>query len=752
MITIPEEVLDYVSNSYVTLEKPSGRRYSPPDSARDGKTNEIVAKQMSSGGGYGLASTYIVAGEDGNYLDLYLITTRWEIKENNRDSKVFLGYAHYNYPWDDRNERAGIHGDDWYQQIGIRIYKNKKIYRISVNSFGVVGLTCGYGRETGLKDDPKDLPEYNTRKFFLGSCKDYQKADARTNTMNDYACSYWGSDGPISETTRAEIRKVFQEATDTELKDMTTFAEFIAKARPQSEKAKQTRKSIEDLLDAKKEEFDEEMSTLDPQQLFGGMTFMIYKDPYIMIGFRKRVDNQMWGYKGFFVVDNNKRTVYHTNGDSLTPAKYDGYAFVLKPDTMPKWVRDIFDAECIDDPGDYTLNNHKVVTSAYNREYSCAKYCPIGILRGIKMQPIMEQLKNFKLSNIAAGLINGEIPQRRTNYDKAPFACNPKTTSLKKAFKLSIPRLTVINGILDGGEPNSWRSYSTRRRIAEQLNNVLGQILGYSGDVPMSSLNDDLFNSLINWKDYFQDAWECNKLIRLITRSVDISPLEAYKRIVSMFSGVSTKVGNTRQRNYIPWGSQRTERQYIVNTYSDYLQMRTDSAADVDLHAYPIFPSIDEINRLHDAITEIRNRELARRQEDALKHEQEMYEKSVYPKAKVFEYTGDKYLIKCPVKLAELTFEGQKLHHCVGSYTKSVSQGNEYILFLRKNETPDTPWYTVDITPEKRIRQIHTKYNGNICDDHDAKDIQNFLLEWANARGIDPNEVLHTNGICCALM
>ena len=84
-MTIPEEVLEFVSNSYVTLEKPSGRRYSPPDSARDGKTNEIIAKQMSSGGGYGLASTYIVAGEDGNYLDLYLITTRWEIKENNRD-------------------------------------------------------------------------------------------------------------------------------------------------------------------------------------------------------------------------------------------------------------------------------------------------------------------------------------------------------------------------------------------------------------------------------------------------------------------------------------------------------------------------------------------------------------------------------------------------------------------------------------------------------------------------------------------
>ena len=750
-MNIPEEVLDYVRNSYVTLEKPSGRRYSPPDSARDGKTNEIIAKQMSSGGGYGLASTYIVAGEDGNYLDLYLLTTRWEIKENNRNSKVFLGYAHYNYPWDDRNERTNRYSDDWYQQIGLRIYKNKRIYRISVDSHGNIGLTCGYGRETGLKDDPKELPEYNTRKFFLGSCKDYQKADARTNRMNDYPCNYWSVDGPMSPSTRDEVRKVFPEATDKDLKDMLTLAEFVARAKPQSEKAKQTKKNIEDLLKAQKEEFDAAMEQLDPCHIFEGLTFMIYKNPYLLIGFRQRSVNRGWGYNEFFLVDNNRQTVYHTNGNSLTPAKYDGYMFILQPETMPKWVTDILEANCIDDPGDYTTNHFNNIVKSYQGAYSKAKYCPMGILRGIKMQPLMEQLKNFDLSNLAAGLINGEIPQRKNNDNKEPFACNPKATSLKKAFKLSIPRLTLLNELLVDENPGPYRSYSTRRRTAEQLNSVMGQILGYSGNTPMSSLNDDLFTSLIHYKDYFQDAWECNKLIRLITRSVDISPLEAYKRIVSMFSSVSTKVGNTRPRNYIPWGRERTQRQDIVNTYSDYLQMRTDSAEDVELHAYPIFPALNDINRLHDALTEIRNRELARRQEDAIKHEQDVYEKSVYPKAKEFEFEGDKYVIKCPVKLTELTFEGQTLHHCVGSYTRSVSQGNEYILFLRKKETQETPWYTVDITPDKRIRQIHTKYNGNVCDDKEASDIQEFLLEWAKAKNIDPQEVMHTNGVCCAL-
>ena len=435
-MNIPEEVLDYVRNSYVTLEKPSGRRYTPPDSAREGKTNEILAKQMCSGGGYGLASAYIVAGEDGNYLDLYLLTAKWTLRENNRNSKVFLGYAHFNYPWDNRNERSNTYEEEWYQQIGIRIYKNKRIYRISVDSKGNVGLTCGYSPEAGLKDDPKELPESKTRKFLLGSCKDYQKADARTNRMNDYACSYWAVDGSMSPETREEVRKVFPEATDKDLEDMLTFAEFVARSKPQSEKAKQTKKNIEDLLKTQKEKFDVTMYQLDPGCLFGGFTFMIYKNPYLLIGVRQKADVHCDLYNEFFLVDNNKQVIYHTNGNSLTPARYDGTMFILQPETMPKWVNDILEIGCIDDPGDYAKSDFNNVVKSYHGVYSNAKYCPIGILRCIKMQPLMEQLKNFELSNLAAGIIYGEIRQRRNKDNKEPFACNPKATSLKKAFKL----------------------------------------------------------------------------------------------------------------------------------------------------------------------------------------------------------------------------------------------------------------------------------------------------------------------------
>ena len=45
---------------------------------------------------------------------------------------------------------------------------------------------------------------------------------------------------------------------------------------------------------------------------------------------------------------------------------------------------------------------------------------------------------------------------------------------------------------------------------------------------------------------------------------------------------------------------------------------------------------------------------------------------------------------------------------------QSVSNGKEYILFLRKKENQDIPFFTINITPDKEIRQIHGKCNCNV--------------------------------------
>ena len=89
------------------------------------------------------------------------------------------------------------------------------------------------------------------------------------------------------------------------------------------------------------------------------------------------------------------------------------------------------------------------------------------------------------------------------------------------------------------------------------------------------------------------------------------------------------------------------------------------------------------------------------------------------------EYANDEYIISAPLLVTDLIKEGTILNHCVGSYMESVSNGNEYILFLRKKSNPDIPYFTINITPEKRIRQIHGKNNCNV-----PSELVSFIETW----------------------
>jgi len=83
-----------------------------------------------------------------------------------------------------------------------------------------------------------------------------------------------------------------------------------------------------------------------------------------------------------------------------------------------------------------------------------------------------------------------------------------------------------------------------------------------------------------------------------------------------------------------------------------------------------------------------------------------------------FEYNG---LHVRPVKsTAELTYEGEFLHHCVADYAKSHANGETSILVIRKNEEPETPFFTLEINENNRIRQISGMKNCRPTDEVEA--------------------------------
>lgn len=86
----------------------------------------------------------------------------------------------------------------------------------------------------------------------------------------------------------------------------------------------------------------------------------------------------------------------------------------------------------------------------------------------------------------------------------------------------------------------------------------------------------------------------------------------------------------------------------------------------------------------------------------------------------------DGLLIRPARTPGELTAEGKALHHCVGGYADRMAAGETVILFIRKAEEPDTPFYTLEYRNGVVI-QCRTDHNATYEQDEAVK---NFVDAW----------------------
>ena len=176
--------------------------------------------------------------------------------------------------------------------------------------------------------------------------------------------------------------------------------------------------------------------------------------------------------------------------------------------------------------------------------------------------------------------------------------------------------------------------------------------------------------------------------------------------------------------------------------YRDYLNMRNGLPNEVKKD-FPLYPSENKVDYWHDKITPVYNRNKILMRERELAEKQKKYEEGTYKEAIKYEYSNNDYSIIAAKKLVDLLLEGNSLHHCVGSYIDSVYNGREYILFLRKNSDLETSYFTIDLTPEKQVRQIHGLLNCNM-----DSEVEPFVVEWAKKFKLN---LVGCSGVKCAL-
>lgn len=91
-------------------------------------------------------------------------------------------------------------------------------------------------------------------------------------------------------------------------------------------------------------------------------------------------------------------------------------------------------------------------------------------------------------------------------------------------------------------------------------------------------------------------------------------------------------------------------------------------------------------------------------------------------------WDSNHYMIMVTPNIESLINEGQLLHHCVGhmNYDQKMADGGNLIMFVRKIEEPETPFYTVEFDKKtKKIIQCRGDKNASA-----TKEVQEFLDKW----------------------
>lgn len=162
--------------------------------------------------------------------------------------------------------------------------------------------------------------------------------------------------------------------------------------------------------------------------------------------------------------------------------------------------------------------------------------------------------------------------------------------------------------------------------------------------------------------------------------------------------------------NYIEKHEETNDTTGAFTFYRDYLNMKSKLGYDMtdDIILFP-----HNLRDAHNkAVIESNEREADIRKKEVMKKFPNI-QKKYNRLSRIYSYSEGEYIIR-PVKdAAEIIDEGRMQHHCVGNgdtYLKKHDKGESYILLMRKKESPEMPFITIEINGDE-IYQWYEAYD-----------------------------------------
>lgn len=171
----------------------------------------------------------------------------------------------------------------------------------------------------------------------------------------------------------------------------------------------------------------------------------------------------------------------------------------------------------------------------------------------------------------------------------------------------------------------------------------------------------------------------------------------------------------------------------VFNMWIDYVDMGDDGKSN-----FNPFPS--DLKGAHDNLVKAYN----------IKEAQQLVEKLTrkYPKAnehckalaEKYEYDNGTYAFVTPRSMEDVLFDGKELNQCTGRpdaggenwrYFERINRKETYIGFVRKSDSKDVPWFTIEFEPGGTVRQKRAYGDDQPADTTPL--VTAFLVEWQKA-------------------
>ena len=125
-----------------------------------------------------------------------------------------------------------------------------------------------------------------------------------------------------------------------------------------------------------------------------------------------------------------------------------------------------------------------------------------------------------------------------------------------------------------------------------------------------------------------------------------------------------------------------------------------------------------ELKKAHDRVTvQLRIKKNAKKEAQLMELEKEL--------VKTYTFSKNGLFLSIPASIEDFINEGNRLNHCVGSnesYMNSHIARKHTIIFVRKEEAPDVPYYTLTLNDKNNLSQCLGKGNKSM-----TKEVESFI-------------------------